>query len=100
MPEGRRFMYLDSACGINKWPRATLLTRTTLRRAFALLREAFGKDGLIDERNLGESSRPCLDVTAGLVDTQRTWGDSNKYSPGMVTISGLRWYKNRTVFNY
>ncbi len=75
-------------------------TNSAYRRAFALLREAFGKDGLIDERNLGESSRPCLDVTAGLVDTQRTWGDSNKYSPGMVSISGLRWYKNRTVFNY
>jgi hypothetical protein len=70
------------------------------RRAFQLLREAMGKDGLIDERNLGESSRPCLDITAGLVDTQRTWGDSNKYEPGMVSISGLRWYKNRTVFNY
>jgi len=75
-------------------------TNSAYRRAFALLREAFGKDGLIDERNLGESSRPCLDVTAGLVDTQRTWGDSNKYAPGMVSISGLRWYKNRTVFNY
>jgi hypothetical protein len=75
-------------------------TNSAYRRAFALLREAFGTDGLIDERNLGESSRPCLDVTAGLVDTQRTWGDSNKYAPGMVSISGLRWYKNRTVFNY
>ena len=70
------------------------------RRAFTLLREAMGKDGLIDERNLGESSRPCLDVTAGLVDTQRTWGDSNKFVPEMVSKSGLRWYKNRTVFNY
>ncbi len=70
------------------------------RRAFKLLRDAFGKDGLIDERNMGESSRPWLDVTAGLVDTQRTWGDSNGYAPGMVSISGLRWYKNRTVFNY
>ena len=70
------------------------------RRAFALLREAFGKEGLIDERNMGESARPCLDVTAGLVDTQRTWGDSNKYVPGMISVSGLRWYKNRTVFNY
>ena len=70
------------------------------RRAFALLREAFGEDGLIDERNLGKSGRPCLDVTAGLVDTQRTWSDSNKYVPGMISKSGLRWYKNRTVFNY
>lgn len=75
-------------------------TNSAYRRAFELLREAMGEDGLIDERNLGESGRPRLDVTAGLVDTQRTWTDSNKYVPGMVTISGLRWYKNRTVFNY
>ena len=75
-------------------------TSAAYRRAFSLLREAFGPEGLIDERNMGESSRPCLDVTAGLVDTQRTWGDSNKFAPGMITISGLRWYKNRTVFNY
>ncbi len=70
------------------------------RRAFRLLREAMGKDGLIDERNIGESGRPCLDMTAGLVDTQRTWTDSNKFVPEMISRSGLRWYKNRTVFNY
>ena len=70
------------------------------RRAFELLRKAFGKDGLIDERNIGESGRPCLDMTAGVVDTQRTWSDSNKFVPEMISRSGLRWYKNRTVFNY
>ncbi len=75
-------------------------TNSAYRRPFELLREAFGNDGFIDERNLGESGRPCLDVTAGLVDTQRTWTDSNGYEPAMVSISGLRWYKNRTVFNY
>lgn len=75
-------------------------TCSAYRRAFELMREAMGPDGLIDERNLGESSRPCLDVTAGIVDTQRTWGDSNKFVPEMVSRSGLRWYKNRVVFNY
>jgi len=70
------------------------------RRAFQLLRAALGADAFIDERNLGESARPCLDVTAGLVDTQRDWRDSNAFEPAMISISGLRWYKNRTVFNY
>jgi len=70
------------------------------RRAFGLLREAMGRAGLIDERNIGESGRPCLDVTAGLVDTQRTWADSNAFVPEMISRSGLRWYKNRVVFNY
>lgn len=75
-------------------------TTSAYRRAFGLVREGFGPDRLIDERNIGESGRPMLDVTAGLVDTQRTWGDSNAFLPGMISISGLRWYKNRTVFNY
>jgi hypothetical protein len=75
-------------------------TTSAYRRAFGLVREGFGADRLIDERNIGESGRPSLDVTAGIIDTQRTWTDSNAFVPEMVTISGLRWYKNRTVFNY
>ncbi len=75
-------------------------TNAAYRRAFELLRRAMGPDGLIDERNLGEAGRPCLDVTAGLVDTQRTWSDSNQFVPEMISRSGLRWYKNRVVFNY
>jgi len=75
-------------------------TSAAYRKAFEMLREAFGKDGFIDERNLGESTRPCLEVTAGIVDTQRTWIDSKDYEPAMVSISGLRWYKNRSVFHY
>lgn len=75
-------------------------TNSAYLRAFKLLREAMGEDGLIDERNLGESGRPCLDLTAGVIDTQRTWADSNEFVPEMVSRSGLRWYKNRTVFNY
>jgi len=75
-------------------------TNSAYLRAFQLLREAMGEDGLIDERNLGESGRPCLDLTAGVIDTQRTWADSNEFVPEMISRSGLRWYKNRTVFNY
>ncbi|MCX6968514.1 MAG: hypothetical protein NTZ46_12210 [Verrucomicrobia bacterium] len=75
-------------------------TAFAYRETFRLCRQGLGEDAFIDERNLGESDRPCLDVTAGLVDTQRNWGDSNKFVPGMITIGGLRWYKNRTVFNY
>lgn len=75
-------------------------TNSAYRRAFELLREAMGDDALIDERNLGESGRPSLDLTAGVVDTQRTWADSNEFVPEMVSRHGLRWYKNRTVFNY
>ena len=75
-------------------------TAFAYREAFRLCRAGLGPDAFLDERNLGESGRPCLDVTAGLVDTQRNWSDSNAFVPAMVTIGGLRWYKNRTVFNY
>ena len=66
-------------------------TNSAYRRAFQLMRKAMGDDALIDERNLGESGRPCLDVTAGIIDTQRTWGDDNAFVPEMVSRSGLRW---------
>jgi hypothetical protein len=75
-------------------------TAFAYREAFKLCREGLGADAFIDERNLGESGRPCLDVTAGIVDTQRNWSDSNGFEPAMISIGGLRWYKNRTVFNY
>lgn len=75
-------------------------TASAYREVFRLAREGLGPDAFLDERNIGESQRPCLDVTAGLVDTQRNWTDSNKFVPAMTTIGGLRWYKNRTVFNY
>jgi hypothetical protein len=70
------------------------------RRYFALARKGLGKEAYLDERNLGECGRPCLDATAGIVDTQRTWNDSNKFDPRMITTDGLRWFKMRTVFNY
>ena len=75
-------------------------TASAYRKAFELAREGLGPDAFLDERNLGESGRPCLDVTAGIVDTQRNWTDSNRFTPGMISIGGLRWFKNRTVFNY
>jgi hypothetical protein len=75
-------------------------TAFAYREVFRLCREGLGPEAFIHERNLGESGRPMLDVTAGLVDMQRVWGDSNEYVPGMVTTCGLRWYKSRVVFNY
>jgi len=78
----------------------TATTASAYRQSFQLCRDGLGSDAFLDERNLGESGRPLLDVTAGIVDTQRSWTDSNAFVPAMVTIGGLRWYKNRTVFNY
>ena len=52
------------------------------RRYFAISREGLGKEAYLDERNLGECGRPCLDATAGIVDTQRTW----RVLPGGVVV--------------
>ncbi len=79
-------------------PHAT--TAYAYREVFRLCREGLGPDAFIHERNLGETGRPLLDVTAGLVDLQRVWGDSNEYVPEMVSTCGLRWFKNRVVFSY
>ena len=70
------------------------------REPFRLCREGLGPDAFIHERNLGQSQRPLLDVTAGLVDIQRVWADTKAYAPEMVSTCGLRWYKSRTVFTY
>ena len=67
------------------------------RQWFQLCRDGLGPDALIHERALGAN---CLDVTAGIVDLQRVWGDCDRWMPGMATICGLRWYKNRVVMSY
>lgn len=72
-------------------------TASAYRKWFQLCREGLGPDALIHERALGAN---CLDVTAGIVDLQRVWPDDDKWQPGMASICGLRWYKNRVVMSY
>lgn len=75
-------------------------TTSAYRTLFQLAREGLGTEGRLAERNLGESERPRLDVTAGIVDIQRTTWDTNKFIAQYISTCGLRWYKNRNVFNY
>lgn len=99
--EGIKFDYPETAWnpqGGYEDPRAT--TTSSYREMFRLCREGLGPEARIHERALGESGRPTLDVTAGLVDIQRTAQDNNEYKPEFVTTAGLRWYKNRSVFTY
>ncbi len=67
------------------------------RQWFQLCRDGLGPEALIHERALGAN---CLDVTAGIVDLQRVWGDCDRWMKGMASICGLRWYKNRVVMGY
>lgn len=75
-------------------------TTSAYRQFFQLCRDGLGSDAFIHERNLGEYGTPRLDVTAGIVDLQRVWGDASNFEPEMASRMGLRWYKNRVVFNY
>ena len=75
-------------------------TTSAYRKLFELCRQCLGPDAFIHERNLGEYGTPRLDVTAGIVDLQRVWWDSSHFEPEMAFRMGLRWYKNRVVFNY
>lgn len=75
-------------------------TTSAYRTLFELCREGLGPEAHIHERALGESGRPTLDVTAGIVDIQRTAWDNNSFESQFVTTGGLRWYKSRSVFMY
>lgn len=75
-------------------------TTSAYRQLFQLCRDGLGTVGLLNERALGESERPVLDVNAGIVDIQRTTWDTNAYESQFVSTAGLRWYKSRSVFLY
>jgi hypothetical protein len=98
---GIKFDYPETAWnpqGGYENPAAT--TTSAYRDMFRLCREGLGPEARIHERALGESGRPTLDATAGLVDIQRTAWDNNAFEPQYVTTGGLRWYKSRSVFHY
>jgi hypothetical protein len=101
---GVKFDYPETA-----WARAggfadtRFTTTAAYREMYRLCREGLGKDAYIHERNLGgpaHENAPRLDVTAGIVDLQRVWGDASHFEPEMASRIGLRWYKSRKVFLY
>jgi hypothetical protein len=73
------------------------------RTIFELPKTILGPNSYIDERNVwGEPNGRCCfsDVTAGVVDSQRVWGDTDVATPEMYSRCGHRWYKNRVIFTY
>ena len=99
--EGIKFDYPESAwCKDGGFEDRSYSTTNAYRKMWELCREGLGPDAYIHERNLGEYETPRLDVTAGIVDLQRVWGDSSHFEPEMGSRMGLRWYKNRSVFGY
>ncbi len=99
--QGIKFDYPESAwCQDGGFEDNSYTTTSAYRRHFQLAREGLGENAYLHERNLGEYGTPRLDVTAGIVDLQRVWGDSSHFEPEMASRIGLRWYKNRSVFGY
>lgn len=73
------------------------------RTIFELPKTILGPDSFIDERNcwgFANNRGGFMDVTAGVVDSQRVWGDNDIVTPEMISRCGHRWYKNRVVFTY
>ncbi len=99
--QGIKFDYPESAwCLDGGFEDKTYTTTAAYRKVFELCRAGLGDEAYIHERNLGEYGTPCLDVTAGIVDLQRVWGDASHFEPEMASRIGLRWYKHRSVFGY
>lgn len=73
------------------------------RSIFKWPKKILGPGSYIDERNIWSQSsgKGCfMDVTVGLVDNQRVWGDTDIATPEMYSRCGHRWYKNRVIYTY
>jgi hypothetical protein len=79
-------------------PYATTLS--AYRSYYETCREGLGPDAYLHERLLGGKTCPLMEATIGVVDLQRVTGDGSDFKPEMVSKIGLRWYKNRVLYNY
>lgn len=102
--KGIKFDYPETAWSVNGgFDDKRFTTTSAYCEMFRLCREGLGKGAFLHERNLGGSCHEhahLLDVTAGIVDIQRVWGDASHFEPEMASRMGLRWYKSRSVFLY
>ncbi len=73
-------------------------TASAYRSLFAYAKNGLGPDSYIHERNV--EGNPYHDVTIGVVDNQRVWGDSDLALPEMYAKCALRWYKTRVLYTY
>ncbi|MBN2216710.1 MAG: hypothetical protein JW719_05000 [Pirellulales bacterium] len=98
---GAMFDYCDEFWCFNLAPggfhddRAT--AASVYRLMFQLAKSGLGPRSWIHERPI---ENPGSDMAVGLIDSQRTSGDTADISPGLIARSGLRWYKNRVFFAY
>ena len=70
-------------------------TAAAYRTIFRLPYEGLGPGSYVHERNMERGT----DVSIGLVASMRTENDTDEMDGSTVTRCGLRWYKNRVLYN-
>ena len=65
------------------------------RNIFRMPYEGLGPGSYVHERNMERGT----DVSIGYVASMRTENDTDRMDPTTVTRCGLRWYKNRVIYN-
>lgn len=70
-------------------------TARAYRNIFALASEGLGPGAYVHERNMERGT----DVSVGTVASMRTENDTDLMDGTTVTRCGLRWYKNRVLYN-
>jgi hypothetical protein len=70
-------------------------TSAAYRKIFQLAYDGLGPESYVDERLMEKGS----DVTLGWVASMRTENDTDEMDGITVTRCGLRWYKNRVLYN-
>ncbi|HCC70598.1 MAG TPA: hypothetical protein DEQ09_05535 [Bacteroidales bacterium] len=70
-------------------------TAAAYRNIFKYPYEGLGPDAYVHERNMERGS----DISIGLVASMRTENDTDLMDSTTVTRCGMRWYKNRVLYN-
>jgi len=80
---------------------AAATTANAYRRVLAHAKEGLGAESYVHERLLYVTPHmPMTDVSVGLADSQRVWGDTDRATAEMYAKCALRWYKARTLYHY
>ena len=93
---GIKFDYPDTGWAYNGGMEDPYCTTTRAYRAIYQL----AYDGLGWNSDIHERLPLHGDICLGVITTQRTEGDTDRFYPVMARKCGLRWYKNRVVTKY
>ncbi|WP_052446825.1 Ig-like domain-containing protein [Candidatus Soleaferrea massiliensis] len=94
--KGIKFDYVDTAWNTDGFDDPYTTTAAAYRKVFEVAKKGLGEGSFIDERTLYNG----MDLALGTVDSQRIQTDNGKINKEMISLGGLRWYKDRVVVNY